>query len=261
MHVYTQLDESLYFNPKVQVLFGIWSGNVKPTKLKNLGDYESCELAYEIEESELLRNDTTVRTVARTDIVQKSGTLTIGARQLINMVKEAMYLGVSKDVVQAIEAAGTLELDDVEAGDIYETGKLDIAAVEIVEGAIEFVENTHFKVDSKTGRIEILGLPATATGDGVEVTFTAPAILAAAGRKEIGILAGEGIVLRLVLRGLHPGGDDIVIPKVKFRVDGNLVLGSEGTDFANVSLTGTIMTDITEPADRAMGYAISIPAA
>ena len=264
--VYSHLDEGLYFNPKVQILFGIWLAGVKPAKLKSLGDYETCELAYEIEETELERNDSRVRTVARTDITKKSGTLTVGARQLIPAIKEAMYLSApAAAVTQALAANQTLPVAGVAVGDIYETGKLGITTVSIVEGVapneIAFVENTHFKVDSPTGRIEILALPALATGNGVVIKYTAPAILEAAGRKEFGLLTGEGVTLRMVLRGLHDNGDDIVIPKIKFRVDGNLVLGQSGSEFANVSLTGKIISDITEAAGRDMGYAISIPAA
>lgn len=260
-HIYTHLSDDLYFREKVQILWGRWVGNLKPTKLRNSGDYSSAELSYEFEESELPRNDSTVRTIARTDINQKSGAVTLTLRQVTAMLKEIQYMSTAKKVVQEALANGTLSPGVVEVGDIYETNKLDIDDVTIAEGQIDYIENTHFKVDAPTGRIEILALPEGASGTGAEVKFKANAITAADNRDEFAILAGEGVTLRLVLRGLHPNGDDIVIPKVKFRVDGSLSLGSDGTDYGDVTITGTILDDITEPAGRQMGYAISIPVA
>lgn len=254
--MYTQLDADLITIAKTRILGGVWVGNTPPDRLKHLGNYaEDTTISYETEESEAEWNNTRTRSVARTDITKKTGTVSLTLNQLTEFAKAAMYMAKTRSYTQAAAVGLTKEYDNVEVGDIFETGYKDITAFSLVD---VLDEDAVYGIlsDPATGRIEVTSVPADS--EGAVLTFSAPAITADAKRTEYGILSSEGVTMTLVFRQLHEGADDIVIPKVTLKADGDVVIGATGTDYSSVTLTGTILSDSTQPPERRMGYAVTV---
>jgi hypothetical protein len=262
-YVYSQLSEDLYRIPKAQILVGVWENGVKPDRLFNLGDYEDINLAYEVEETEIVGNDSKVQTVRKTIVTKTGGTLTFSARQISDIVRELMYMSEKRTVAQDANAAFSKAFKNLKVGDIIETDILNPAVATLGQGvgedAVEFVKGTHFHVTT-TGRVEILALPVgyvPATDADLDVAGPAAAL----STTEYGILRASSKTLRIVIEQVNDNGDDIVIPKIQIRPDGDLSLGGSGTDPVAVSFTGKIQEDITEEDGRRLGYARAVPVA
>lgn len=255
---YIPLDASLYRIPKAQILLGIWLNGVAPRALVNVGDYDDLNLSYEIEETEIVGNDSLVQETRAVIQTKRGGSVTFSSRQAQEILKIASYLG-TKTVVEH-DANDTFELTgltNIEVGHIFESELPDATDAEIAVDAVTFTYPEHLSIVDN-GDIEVIALPAGyAAVAATPGTLTVTGAATASESEEIAMLSTDGVTVRMKIVQLNKGGDTIVIPKIKLRPDGDIALGTNSAEPIAISFTGKIEKDITQPANRRLGYAIA----
>lgn len=255
-HVFKFRKET-YDLAKLQIAAGAWINGVKPDRRESLGNYTNVSVSWDVQKSQTESNETTIRTVVAERITSIGGTVKMTLQQFSDIVKKVAYSATTKNYTQGAAVAQTKDFTDLKVGQILDTGVIGLTSATLIEGEGEDALEYGVSIDKPSGQVEITSLPDGATGEAT-LTFAAPAILDAAKKTEYALLQSDVITLDLFLRQLNDGGDLIWLPKVTFSVDGDLVLGKDGTDNRDVTITGTIIADDSQPPGREYGWAIPL---
>lgn len=260
MNVFTPLSNEFYSYGGGQLLLRLRG----TTKYVNLGDCESLGISMNIEEIQRYSKEYGVRTLARSDVVQKDGTLNLTLVHMTDLVRGMLYMADPTSYVeQAAITAGSVTFDNVEVGDIYSLGALDVTITSATDGTttvpVEYSVTDHLKVDRRTGFFEVIGKPDGADAK-LTVAFTAPQITATAKRQDLGLMSTNGLRGELVFRSVASVGpqDEITLWDVELKPSGDVELQG-GDDYKQVQLTGRILADGTKPAGYQYGRIRSIP--
>ena len=257
MSVFTPLSNEFYSYGGGQVLFRLRG----TTKYINLGDAESLGIAMSIEEIQRYSNEYATRPLARSDLVQKDGTVNITLVHMTDVIRGMLYMAEPTSyVVQEAITAQTVTFDNVEIGDIFKLGARDVTVSAAVDGAGEsYSIADHLKIDRRTGFFEVIGKPAEAD-EQLKVTFSAPQITETAKRQSLGLMSSNGVRGELVFRSVASvGPQDIVsLWDVELKPAGDVELQG-GDDYKQAQLTGRILADGTKPAGFQYGQIESIP--
>ena len=230
----------------------------------NVGDYESVTYSVEIEEEDIFSPQAPERVKIATLPTESSISLSFELSQLTDMFRAVAYAS-EPDLVFAQDAAANTKITVIaaKAGRIFPVGKRKISAVEVTDPAAQagdpvYVEGTHFQFDGETGHVEIIAHPDGSDTGTVDIEFASAAI---AGRKTWGLLSSTDIRGSLMFRSTNKYGPLQLTEfwDVKFRADGDQTLGSNSTDWANVSFTGEVFANSAKPLAFAYGQVTDLP--
>jgi hypothetical protein len=263
--VFTPVSPDNLFMSRCQVLFSERGTD----RFVNLGDFEELGTTPNLTEIERFSKEYPTSTLVRTDVIRKDVSISMTAKSLTPAARAMLFMAAStKDyLVQAAVAAGEAIFEDVNVGDIFSLGARDISVTSVTDGAVSdpvtYVLGTHYRIDRRTGYLEITAIPSGAAGTDIEVSFSAPAITAADKRQHLGVLAGRGIRGRLFIRGISDSDKDHIEATfwdVEIRPSGDIALQG-GDDFGDITLTGRVYADGTRPAGKEIGEVAVIPRA
>lgn len=228
------------------------------------GDYSSFNWTPDIEENDVNSNEYPERTLALVDITKSDITIAFTARMATDVLRRISMLSEEKTYSQAAVAAGSVT-KNMPVGKLLSLGAMDVTVTSVTGPADEvYVLGTHYELDSATGMIGILAHPdGVAAVEGVaEVTidFTAPTI---EGRKAYGFMSQTSIRATILFRQKVKWGPQSAVEfwDVQLRPDGDIVLGGDGDEFAEVSFTGRVFADPTRGAGYELGRAVDLPRA
>lgn len=260
MSVFQPLSNDTYRLPRCQVLFRKQGS----TKWSNLGDVEALSITPELTEIERYGKDSSTRVLRRSDVVQKDANGSMTLMQATADVRGMLFMSDPDTyVAQDSVAAGEAEFSAVEAGGIYRLDSLDVTVSAVTDGddvdPVPFVEGTHYRVDRRTGFIEVLALPETGDGDMV-VTYTAPEITSTEKRQSLGLMSNNGVRGSLFIRGQGDIGpvEEVELWDVEIRPSGDIALQGED-DYASMELSMRIYADGTQAEGYQLGRIRSIP--
>ena len=230
--------------------------------LINVGDYESVSYSFEFEEDDIYSPQAPERVKIANLVTQSDVSLSFELSQLTPMFRTiAMQSDSTLVLNQVAEVGKTIAIDDAGAGRIFPTGFRRISNVEIVgAGPDDYVEGTHFQFDAETGYVEIIEHPGGTERGDVTISFDTAAIT---GRQVWGMLSQTDVRGALSFRSTNTYGPRQLVEfwDVKFRPDGDQTLGSNSTDWANVSFNGEVFADPTKSKAFAYGQVTDLPAA
>jgi hypothetical protein len=260
MSVFTPPSDGLYELPRIQVLFR----KQGESKFVNLGDTDAFTWTPNLTEIERYGKDSSTRVLRRTDVIQKDATIGMTLYQMTDTAR-GMLLMAEPDAYLAQDAVadGDVTFTNPAAGDIYSLGVRDVTLTSVTDGTtptpVAYVVNVNYKVDRRTGMIEILSVPDGADTDLV-IAYTAPAILETAKRWSGGPMSNNGVRGTLFLRGQGDIGEnhEAWFWDVKLRPNGDVAFQGED-DYASIQLTGRCYADGTQPTGYEYGRMTSIP--
>lgn len=259
MSVFTPLSTDLYSIPRVQILFR----KKGSTKYINLGDAEAFTITPDLTEIERYSKEYPTRTLARTDVTQRGGTIGLTLLHFTPTLRGAMFMAdPTSTLVQTAVLAGSVEFDGVAVGDIYSLGAVDVAVSAVTDGESSpkaYTAGTHYRVDRRTGFVEILAKPDGAGSD-ITVSYTAPEITAAAARQSLGLMANTGVRGEIFARGVGDIGplDEVTLWDVELRPSGDIEIQG-GDDYQQIALTGRLYADGTKASGYQYGRIRAIP--
>jgi hypothetical protein len=260
MNVFTPVSSEYLSLPRCQVLFRPQGKE----KYINLGDVETFNLTPNLTEISRYSKEYSAKTLCRSDVVQKEMTISLTLMHLTPQMQAALYMSESAEsyLVQAAVVAGSKTISGIEPGDIISLGASDVTVSGIESDdnvPVPYVLGMHFRVDRRSGFVEILAVPSTA-GDGAVVSFTAPEIAATAKRQNIGIMSGSGIKGELFARGVGDIGpqQEVTLWSVELRPSGDIEIQG-GDDYRQVQLSGKVYADGTQAAGFEFGRVRDIP--
>ncbi|GLQ53598.1 hypothetical protein [Devosia nitrariae] len=219
------------------------------------GDYSNITLQNEFETEDVFGNDGPTRTLRAKWLVQKSGVLNQGWRQISDL-GHAIIFGGSPDsfYTQAAQAAGGSFLTD-------EIGQDEAAVLPFLDGEvtavmsldavpIAYVENQHYTFDPASGIFDIRKHPdgVVVDADGraaVEITYGAPAITAADKVLHAGIMQlDDGLVGAAMFNQVGKGENlRITCHQVTFLNTEEVPIGSDENSPVAISVNGTLSED------------------
>jgi len=260
MSVFTPLSDELYSLPRAQILF-----RVKGTdRWTNLGDCEAFAITPNLTEIERWGKDSDTKVLRRTDVVQKGGDVKLTLLQMTDTIRGLLFMAdPTSYLIQAAVTDGNAVFTDVAVGDIYSVGAVDVAVSAVTDGAagtpVAYTEGTHYKVDRRTGFVEIIAKPGTA-GDDLHITFSAPAVASTDKRFSGGFMQTNGVRGTLMARGQGAVGSnqEVMVWDVKLRPDGDIAIQGED-DYQQITLTGKMYSDGTQAPGFEYGRVRTIP--
>ena len=229
------------------------------------GDYSSFTVTPNIEENDVNSNEYPEKTLALVDITTADISIGFSARMATDVLRRISMLSEQKTFTQAAVAAGTMT-KMMAPNKLFSLGAMDVTVTTVLgPNAEEYVFGTHYEIDSATGMVGVLKHPDTVLADEsgraeVTVEFTAPEI---EGRKAYGFMSNTTIRARILFRQKNKWGPQSAIEfwDVQLRPDGEIVLGGDGEEFAEVNFTGRVFADPTRGAGYELGRAIDLPRA
>jgi hypothetical protein len=261
MSIFTPLPNDTYSLPRAQVLFRRHGTE----KWINLGDVEAFSYTPELTEIERYGKDSDTRVLRRSDVIQKDANGSMTLVQMSDVVRGMMFMSDPDSyAAQAEVTAGTYTITNVEPGGIYRLPAFDVTVTAITDGnetePVNYVEGTHYKVDRRTGFIEILAIPEGASGTDAEVTYDAPEVTATEKRQELGLMQNNGVRGSLFVRGQGAVGpnDEVELWDCEIRPSGDVQLQGED-DYQQIELSFRVYADGTKPAGFEYGRIRSIP--
>lgn len=227
-------------------------------KLEELGDTDGFSLTPEVERLERFSNQYSTRTKTDSRIQQQNFTISMTLRQ---MTARNRAMGVQADVAYLTQTAGTTQLGtlttaQVAVGDIFNLNKLDVATISLTDNATApnaYTLNTHYKLDSEAGLIEIIALPG-GVSSGLVATYTYPAIAAATKRLNAGIGSAPDLSGKIIFRGVNSSGKKcfVQLHNVKLSPDGERQYISE--EYSEITMTGEVIADTTQASGYEIGW-------
>jgi hypothetical protein len=241
------LPDNLYFKQRCQILVGPYGADYH----ENQGDFESIEAAYDIQETEVYGNDSTVQVLRLSEVYRVGINITGVMRQMTGVLKNVM-LAAEDNVVDlaAITVPATKVITGAKAGRIYSTGRSNIVVTGVVDGDDEtLVAGVDYRVDAKTGRVEALKDFAELT-----ISYTSPAHK----KNKRSIASKPNQFFSVIIRQLHDVGDDLVFTKCQLRADGTVSMGADGTATGTLSVAIKVMVDPLAEEGFELGYAVPL---
>ena len=223
----------------------------------NVGDYESVSYSFEFEEDDIYSPQAPERVKIATLPTESSISLSFELSQLTDMFRAIAYASNPNLVLnQPAVVAADFEFVDLKPGHVVPTGYKSVTEI-VIPG---YDEGVHFQFDGPAGNLEIIAHPDGAEKADVAGTLSADAIT---GRQTWGLLSNTDIRGSLMFRSTNKYGPKQLVEfwDVKFRADGDQTLGSNSTDWANVSFTGEVFADASKPVAFAYGQVTDLPAA
>lgn len=257
--IFTPLSNDGYRIPRAQVLFK----RAGSDRFVNLGDVESFNVTPELTEIERYSKEYSTRVKTFSAVVQKNASISMTLMHLTDTARAMLFMtDVDGKLVQSAVADGEVTFENVAAGDIFDLGARDVTVSAVTDGEVapvSYTLGTHYKVDRRTGKLEIIAVPGTA-GDDVKIEFTAPAITANDKRWMGGLMKAQGVRGTVFVRGLSDLGanEEASFWDVEFRPSGDIAMQGED-DVANIEVSGQVYADGTRPAGFELGEIAVIP--
>ena len=226
--------------------------DVSSNHFVDIGDVEAATLAIEVEEISRKGRNSATRYTRASDVVEVNATLTM---TILDLSKFWRALSVGADTgtkyTQAEATAATFAVDGVKPG-IYKLPHLRVSNVSVADEATPFVQGIHYVVLEDTGYVQVLTVPAGATG--MEVTYDAAAVVAGDEVVRAGVGSNFDIHKTIHLVGINPRGprDLLILHDVRLRIDGDVAFQG-GDDYAQLEITGTVLADPSRDTEFALG--------
>ena len=218
-----------------------------------LGDLEALGYTPNLTEIERYSREYPEKTLTRSDVIQKDATLSFTCLSITDLMRSILFLDDSNTpLTQSAVATKTVPITKVVVGRIYSLGLADASITSFDDSAaedpVQYIADTHYRLVSETGHVEILAIPAGAAV-GAEIVCSGAAIHETAGRQELGIMASNGVRGKLTLWGNNDIGEAVFIEfwDVKLTPNGEVALQG-GDDYTQVTLQGRVYADGTKSA-------------
>lgn len=183
-------------------------------------------------------------------ITEKGGSVSITFQEGRADLVAAALMATSAALTQTSVTAATLTATNVKSGELIDLGKLDVTAVSLTDGEGP-IPTSDYTVNAKSGTILIRADHPT-----IEVTYSAPAITADAGRAVSAILnSPNGLVVELTVVGKNPRGVRYKITglRVALKPSGEFTVAGDGKSLSEITLEGDIIINEDDP-DAPFGY-------
>jgi hypothetical protein len=247
------LSDEGYSVPKAQLLFKPSGEDVYHL----LGDADDVNVEITVEETERYSNIGGTRRLAKTIINQVDATLNMTLVQLSDLNRALSLLGEVTYDTQTADTGLTLSLTAPEHdGTVYALGKYDVSNVVVTDDAgtpVDYDLDTHYKLDAKTGKLQLISMPTGASGN-VEVTFDCAEVVADDKLTKIGIASKTENRGEVIVRGTNTVGPvlELTLHDVQLRPDGERNYISE-TDLDTIDVVGRIFADTSKPTGFQLG--------
>lgn len=261
--VFTPPSIDQLFSPRGQLLFKAAGSDREVV----LGEVEEFAATPELTESEYRSKSYARSKMIKKTVFADAVNLSMTLKSLNRRTLAALFMAeVDSVLVQAAVPSTTKKFSKPLVGDIFEVGVFDAVFTAVTDGASStpkpFTLGTHYTADPATGRVEVIALPDGGAAD-IAITYTAPAISAAAGRQAFGILESKGLRGQLTFRELGAEGPFNWVAEywdVELRPSGDIPhIG--GDEFTNIELAGTVYARGGKPAGQEYGRIVVIPKA
>lgn len=192
-----------------------------------------------------------VRTKVDTWISEKGGSVSITMRELRTDHVATALMATASELTQAVATAATKTVASVKAGNLVDLGKLDVTSVSVEANSVALVAGTDYTLYAKGGSIVFRG-----DFEDVEITYSAPAITAAANRVVSSILTSpEGLVCELIIIGRNPRGIQYKTHgmHVALKPSGEFMLAGDGSSIQEITLEGSLKIN-PDNAEAPFGY-------
>ncbi len=249
------LSDESYSIPKAQILFQPDGDEA----YQLLGDADDVNIEINVEETERYTNETGVRTLAKTIVNQVDATLNMTLVQLSDLNRALSLLGAVTYDTQTAVTGGLKSLTaPAHEGEIYDLEAYDLSSVVVTDDTtptpVDYVLDTHYKLDAKSGHIQLLAVPSGASGN-VEITYDAATVVADDKMTKIGIASQTSNRGKLKIRGTNTVGPvlEVTLHDVQIRPDGERNYISE-TDLDTINVVGRVFSDSSQPSGFELGF-------
>jgi hypothetical protein len=170
----------------------------------------------------------------------------------------AALQGTVSNLVQAAQTAANKVETDLTPGELIELGALNVSNVVVTDGAatpVALVAGTDYLVNAEAGSILVLTAQAK-----MDVTFDAPEIVDADGKKVIEVLSNqEGVSGVFTVIGKNTQGKryKLVGVRANLKPSGDVALLSDGSGVLSIELEGSGVENPANPG-KAWGQLISL---
>ncbi|MBC6716915.1 hypothetical protein H9Q09_11920 [Aurantimonas sp. DM33-3] len=247
------LDNSFRFQTK-----GQWLIKLPGSKTwKKAGDYNEFKFSYNIEENEIYSNEYPEQTLAFVDVTKAEVSLGFTTRMMTDFLRRVAFMSKPGLTFDQAAADAVIDTTFAAAGDVIEVAHRNLTNVALtvkdeLDAEIDLVEGTHYAVSAADGLIDVFALPADAAvnenGEAeVTTTYDAEAIV---GQVAYGVLSATDIRASVkFLQNTKLGVQhEVEFWDVQIRADGDVVLGSDGTEMGEMGYTGRVFADPTRGA-------------
>jgi len=210
----------------------------------HMGDFESLVLKPEFEEIERFSKNFSTKTLARSDVIARGGTLDMTVLQRTPEIKQIAFMGLEKALGQVAENGIEKAVAKVRANGIIMLGKRDVTVHSVKVGAIA-LPATAYKVDRRTGLVQVFD-----EAEDVTVTYSVPVV----DRTKIGGFSTTGLFGKFWFRGLDAVNEEplfLNVWRVQFKISGDTPLVG-GDDYDQLQITGKLYPDLeqVDPDDQ-----------
>jgi hypothetical protein len=217
----------------------------------SLGDIEASGATPTFQDIERPSREYPWKTIAAIHTIGGDLNLTLTAMSLTKTAKQAVWMDNSDALVNQAAATGlTKTFTNLADGRIYNLGKENTEINSADDGAAEdpiaFIEGTHYRHHSETGRVQLIKAPVGATQ--FVVDFDAGAITNADEIAEYGGMSSFGKEGTLRYYGVSDIGQNFLIEfyRCRLRAAGEIALQG-ADDYGQVALEARVLADGTKP--------------
>lgn len=215
------------------------------------GFADSASISMDVSTEDIYAVVDGVRTKVDILISEKGGSVSITMRELRTDHVATALMATASALTQTVATAATKTVASVKSGNLVDLGKLDVTSVIVEANSIALVAGTDYTLYAKSGSIVFRG-----DFEDVEITYSAPAITAAANRVVSSILTSpEGLVCELIIIGRNPRGIQYKTHgmHVALKPSGEFMLAGDGSSIQEITLEGSLKINPDAP-DAPFGY-------
>lgn len=210
------------------------------------GFADSASISMDVSSEDIYAVVDGVRTKVDTWVTEKGGSVSITMRELRADHVAVALMASSAALTQTVATAATKTVATVKSGNLVDLGKLDVTSVTIEANSVALVADVDYTLYAKSGAIVFRG-----DFEDVEITYSAPAIAAAANRVVSSILTSpEGLVCELIIIGRNPRGVQYKTHgmHVALKPSGEFMLAGDGSSIQEITLEGSLKINPANPA-------------
>lgn len=264
------LAKNLYKFPKCHGWLNLKGTSDFAGRYVRMGDYSAINLQNSFETEDVYGNDSPTRSLRDQILVQKSGTLNWGVRNMTPLAHSLIFLSDpdayhTQSIIAADSEFVTDPLGVTEAVVLpFINGVLALVSDGDAVDPIEYLEGQHYVFDAASGIFEVVAHPAGVTVvDGraaVTIIHSAPAITPTDKIRRGGVMQlDDGIRASALFLQIGKGPNlRITLHDVKFLNSEEIPIGNDENSPVVVSLTGALSEDPTKPAGFRWGEVLEI---
>jgi len=216
----------------------------------NLGTVKTSGFTPNLTDIEIYTTEYAEKTLARQDTIQKDGTMSMTVASLTRTTAGIVFMDTDEDFhTQPAVLSETKVFENLKVGRIYNLGKSNVTIISADDDSatpIEFEEDTHYRLSSETGRMQLRSIPVGAAK--LSVNFSAEAVTEADDVAIYGGMSGQGAFGILRYYGISNIGTNFMIEfwNVRLKPTGELSLQG-ADDYSDVSFEARVFADGSKP--------------